>query len=62
MMEPDIESLYDLLLATLESMDTESDFEGSCPPLRECNMLHPSKDRVGPVEDDTYPIIEPSKL
>ena len=39
-MEWDPESLYDLLLATSETMDSESDSEGSCPPLREYNMLH----------------------
>ena len=40
MMEWDPESLYDLLLATPENRDSESDSEGSCPPLREYNMLH----------------------
>jgi hypothetical protein len=44
MMERDLESLYDLLLSTPESMDFEFDSEGSCPLLRECNMLHPLKD------------------
>jgi hypothetical protein len=59
MMEWDPESLYDLLLATPENMDSESDSEGSCPPLRECNMLHLSEDGAAPVEgteDETYPI------
>ena len=57
MMERDPESLYDLLLVTPESTDFESDSKGSCPPLRECNMLHPSEDGAAPVEDtedDTY--------
>ena len=35
MMERDPESVYDLLLATLEDTDYESDSEGSCHPLRE---------------------------
>jgi hypothetical protein len=59
MMERDLESLYDLLLATPENTDSESDFEESCPPLRECNMLHLSKNRAAPVEDaedDAYRI------
>ena len=57
MMERDPESVYDLLLATLEDTDYESDSEGSCHPLRECNMLHLSEDGAVPVrgaEDDTY--------
>ena len=59
MMERDPESLYDLLLATPEGMDFESKFEGSYPPPRECNMLHPSEEGAAPVEDAedaTYPI------
>ena len=51
MMERDLESLYDLLLATPEDMDSESDSEGSCPPPRECNMLHLLEDGAEPVED-----------
>ena len=31
-MERDVESIYDLLLATPENMDSESDSEGSCHP------------------------------
>jgi hypothetical protein len=59
MMERDLESLYDLLLATPENTDSESDSEGSYHPLRECNMLHLSEDGVAPAEDaedDAYPI------
>jgi hypothetical protein len=58
-MERDLESLYDLLLATPENTDFESDYERSCYPLRECNMLHLSEDWLAPaedVEDDAYPI------
>ena len=44
MMERDLESIYDLLLATLENRDSKSNSEGSCHPLRECNMLHLSED------------------
>ena len=51
MMERDLESLYDLLLATPENTDPKSNSEGSCPPLRECNMLHRSEDRATPTED-----------
>ena len=59
MMERDLEFIYDLLLATLENTDSKSDSEGSCHPLRECNMLHLSEDGVAPAEDpkdDSYPI------
>ena len=35
MMEWDPEPIYDLLLATPKDMDSESDYEGSCHPLRE---------------------------
>jgi hypothetical protein len=59
MMEQDPESIYDLLLATPENTDSESDSEGSYHPLRECNMLHLSEDGAAPtedVEDDAYPI------
>jgi hypothetical protein len=59
MMERDPESLYDLLLATPKNTDSESDSEGSCPPLRECNVLHLSEDGAAPTEDaedGTYPI------
>ena len=58
MMERDLESLYDLLLATPENMNSESDSEGSCHSPRECNMLHLSEDGAAPaedVEDDAYP-------
>jgi hypothetical protein len=51
MMEREPESLYDLLLATPENMNSEFDSEGSCPLPRECNMLHLSEDGVAPVED-----------
>jgi hypothetical protein len=40
MLKWDLESFYDLLLATPENTNSESDFEGSYPPLRQCNMLH----------------------
>ena len=56
MMERDLESLYNLLLATLENTNSEFDSEGSYPPMRECNMLHLSEDGaalVEDVEDDT---------
>jgi hypothetical protein len=59
MMEQDPESVYDLLLMTPENTDSESIFEGSCHPLRECNMLHLSEDgaaAIGGAEDDAYPI------
>ena len=59
MMEQDPESLYDLLLATLENMNSVSNSKGSYHSPRECNMLHLSKDGVALVEDaedDTYPI------
>ena len=51
MMERDPESLYDLLLVTSETMDSESNSEGSCPPLRECNILHLSDDGAALAED-----------
>jgi hypothetical protein len=57
MMERDLESLYDLLLATPENMDSKSDFEGSYPPLRECNMLYLLEDGATlaeDAEDDAY--------
>ena len=44
-------------MATLENMDSESDSEGSCHPLRECNMLHLSEDGavlMEDIEDDAY--------
>jgi hypothetical protein len=50
MMEWDLESIYDLLLVTTENTD-KSDSEGSCHPLRECNMLHLSEDGAALVED-----------
>ena len=59
MMVRDSESIYDLLLATPENKDSGSNSEGSYHPLRECNMLHLSKDGATPVEnveDDAYPI------
>jgi hypothetical protein len=58
MMEWDLESLYDLLLATPENTDSRSDSEESCPPLREFNMCI-SEDGAAPTEDaedGTYPI------
>jgi hypothetical protein len=51
MMEQDPESLYDLLLATPENTNSKSDSEESCPPLRECNMLHLSEDGAALAED-----------
>jgi hypothetical protein len=57
MMERDPESLYDLLLATPENTDSESNSEGSCHSPRECNMLHLSKDGAAlaeDAEDDAY--------
>ena len=59
MMEQDPESLYDLLLVTLENMDSKSNSEGTYHPLRKCNMLHLSEDgavAIGGTEDDAYPI------
>jgi hypothetical protein len=59
MMERDSESIFDLLLATPENMDFESDSKGSCHPLRECNVLHLLEDGAvlaEGAEDDTYPI------
>jgi hypothetical protein len=59
MMERDSEFIYDLLLATLENIDSKSDYKGSCHLLRECNVLHLSEDGVvlaEGAEDDTYPI------
>jgi hypothetical protein len=59
MMERDPESLYDLLLATPENIDSESDSEGNCHLLRECNMLHLSEDDATlaeDAEDNAYPI------
>jgi hypothetical protein len=59
MMEQDLECIYDLLLATPENTDSESNSEGSCHPLRECNMLRHSEDGVASAEDaedDTYSI------
>jgi hypothetical protein len=51
MMEQDPKSLYDLLLATPENTDSESDSKGSCHSLRECNMLHLSEDGTTLAED-----------
>ena len=51
MMERDPESLYDLLWATPENTDSESDSEGSCHSPRECNMLHLSEDGATLAED-----------
>ena len=59
MKERDPKSIYDLLLATPENTNSKSDSEGSCHPLRECNMLHLSEDRAAPAkdaEDDAYSI------
>ena len=59
MMERDPKSAFDLLLATPENTDSESNFEGSCHSPRECNMLHLSKDGIAPTEDawdDAYMI------
>jgi hypothetical protein len=57
MLEQDLESIYDLLLAIPENMNSESNSEGSCHSLRECNMLHLSEEEVALVkdtEDDAY--------
>ena len=59
MMERDLKSLYDLLLATPKNTDSKSNSEGSCHSPRECNMLHLSEDGAAPMEDagdDAYPI------
>ena len=59
MMEWDSESIYDLLLASPENMNSESDSEGSYHPLRECNILYLLEDGAAlmeDAEDDTYPI------
>jgi hypothetical protein len=59
MMERDLESLYDLLLATPENTDSEFDSEESYPLLRECNMLHLLENGAAPAEDaedDAYQI------
>ena len=57
MMEQDPESVYDLLPLIPSDTDSEFDSEGNCHPVRECNMLHLSKNRAiaaGGEEDDTY--------
>jgi hypothetical protein len=57
MMERDPKSIYDLLLATPENTNSESDSDGSCHLLREYNMLHLSEDgatSAEDIEDDTY--------
>ena len=59
MMEQHPEYVYDLLPSTPGKMDSKCDSEGSCHLVRECNMLHLSKDgavAVGGKEDDAYPI------
>ena len=59
MMEHDPKSIYDLLPMTPRNTDSEFNSKGSCHPLRECNMLHPSKDGAASaedVEDNAYPI------
>ena len=56
-MERDLESIYDLLLTTPKNTDFKFDYEGSCHPLRECNMLHLSEDGavlMEDIEDDAY--------
>ena len=58
-MERDLESIYDLLLTTPKNTDFKFDYEGSCHPLRECNMLHISEDGAAPTEeaeDNAYSI------
>ena len=55
MMERDIGSVYDLLPLTPDDPDSK----GSYHLVRQCNMLHLSKDgavAVGGKEDDAYPI------
>ena len=57
MMEQDPESVYDLLSMTPRNTDFESNSEGCCHPLSECNMLHLSEDgatAAGGMEDDAY--------
>ena len=44
MMERVMESLYDILLATIENTDSKSNSKGSYPLMRECNMLHVLED------------------
>jgi hypothetical protein len=59
MMKQDPEFIYDLVLSTLGETNSKSDSEGSCHPVRECNMLHLSENGVavaGGKEDDAYPI------
>ena len=56
-MERDSKSICDHLLATPENTNSESNFEGSCHPLRECNMLQLSEDGAAlaeDIEDDAY--------
>jgi hypothetical protein len=57
MVEQDPKSVYDLLLSTPGKTDSESDSEGSCHPVRKCNMLHLLDNGVAIAkgeEDDTY--------
>jgi hypothetical protein len=59
MEEWDPESIYDLLPSTLGDTDSESGSKGSCHPVRECNMLHLSRNGAAAApgeEDDGYPI------
>jgi hypothetical protein len=59
MMKQDLESIYDLLPMTPGNMYSESNSEGNCHLLRECNMLHLLEDgatSVEDVEDNAYPI------
>ena len=59
MMEQDPESIYDLLPMTPGNIESESDSEGSCHSMRECNMLHLLEDGAATlrvIEDDAYPI------
>jgi hypothetical protein len=60
MMEWDPKFIYGLLPLTLGDTDSESRFERSSHLVRECNMLHLSKNGVaaaGGKEDDAYPIL-----
>jgi hypothetical protein len=57
MTEQDLESIYNLLSMTPRNMNPEFDSKGSYHLLRECNMLHLSKDgaaMAGATEDNAY--------
>jgi hypothetical protein len=59
MEEWDPEYIYDLLPSTPGDTDSESSSVGSCHPVRECNMLHLSRNGAAAApgeEDDGYSI------